>query len=672
MPQYSANIDNGVAIEPQKAPPNPSILIDNNYFPEEVFDTSPDSLLFKFFQSLVGPSGIGWLRKNLFEARMILEEHGFQNNQLDQFYSNPLNLSRNITNTPFAESYTEDPKGILTREEWNVLKSKDEAYRSRILDFLHAARLGNTPEGIKLAARSAVGYSFDLIENYQYMFDQHSDEVIGLESFRSEKYSKIYNANEITLIPNQEKSQTLIKKITFANSEGVGVHFETISSGYITIKLAGEVAEINWDITTGITSFDIETALANFNAVGTGNVLVTGDIASGFIVKLFNHYSDIVDQSFDVESQLFDKYNLDIPISATVETSWFNQPSVEVRSLNEYDSKLVDSAVEKLKPVNSYISYGQGQGVYENQEINTVASSSKYFEVIKYVKGSNKIQWPTPNAIYWIEAGIEKESPKVLNDLQQHYKYFHKPVSIISYSNDVAPLTFPVDPINFNKSQHSGFFNKEFADTFSLSDYLQNSKRELSQVDKVDYAIASFPEPLAITSRADQYAASYVNGIYPMTDELLTIVQQTSDYTNKSNFWASVEAVDGSESLEIDLGAPKAVNFVTFQIFKTPLDIEISYDKLGQGGTRSFVPVTPDSNFPFASSMHFDSSEIRLPWRYITFSFFDKYGDIPFTQYIKIKFTRRNNEAFQSTVNGQTRNNPWPVLVKNLRIGRNV
>ena len=428
MPQYSANIDNGVAIEPQKAPPNPSVLIDKDYFPEEVFDTSPDSLIFKFFQSLVGPSGIGWLRKNLFEARMILEEHGFQNNQLDQFYSNPLNLSRNITNTPFAETYAEDPKGILTREEWNTLKSKDEAYRSRILDFLHAARLGNTPEGIKLAARSAVGYSFDLIENYQYMFDQHSDEVIGLESFRSEKYSKIYNANEITLIPNQEKSQTLIKNITFTNSEGIGVNFETISGGYITIQLGGEVAEVNWDVTTGITSFDIATALGNFNSVGVGNVAVTGSIESGFTIKLFNHYSDIVDQSFSVKSELFDKYNTEIPISASVDTFWFNQPSAEIRSLNEYDSKLVDSAVEKLKPVNSYISYGEGQGVYENQEINTVASSSKYFEVIKYVKGSNKIQWPAPNSVYWIEAGIEKESPKVLNDLQQHYKYFHKPV----------------------------------------------------------------------------------------------------------------------------------------------------------------------------------------------------------------------------------------------------
>ena len=82
-PDYTEVIDQSFFIEPLGGPQNPTNYLDR--FPDEVYNKSIDSHLVKFLYSLLGPAGIGWLRKNYLEARLQLEEYGVDLFNLDSF-----------------------------------------------------------------------------------------------------------------------------------------------------------------------------------------------------------------------------------------------------------------------------------------------------------------------------------------------------------------------------------------------------------------------------------------------------------------------------------------------------------------------------------------------------------------------------------------------------------
>jgi hypothetical protein len=667
-PTYNAVIDQTFFVEPNKSSANVKMLIDQGWFPEEIFDTSPDSILSKFFESLMGINGVGSLRKTFYESRLVLEANHLQNEQLEKFYTNPLKFSKNITSTPFYENYTEDPFGVLTKQQWDTLRAKDESYRNRVLDFLHAARLGGTVEGLKLAAKSAAGYEVDLIENYQYMFDQHSDDVIGLESYRSNQSFRNYDANEFTFVPNQEISRIIYKKVNFKI-------LNPVDSGSIVISFNGEEATVLLNSTSKtITALDLYTVISNFKSVGSGNVSVKGSLSSGFEIKFFNNYSDRADTSFKIVSKLYTQMDKTNPIEVFITDYQFTNPSDEVSGINQYDRYLINEVIERIKPVNSYGTYSTGESNYQNQIYSKVSSSSAYHEVINYVTGSNSIQWPPVNKTNWIESEIEKVASKTQNASSQHYRCFHSPIKIAAYNdealNDASYLSnFSTIASNDGYlSEHAGPFNKIFADTFRNVPFLQNVSN--SEIKKANLALADFAQPLDVTSRSEEYDTSYVNDLYPITDDLYPIIQNNSTYSGQYKFWASNEKTSGSEYLEVDLGSPKAINFMTAQIFKLPIDIEITYDQIGSGSTRSFQSVIPQSNSLFIKSLYFNPSEKSIPWNYLTYNFTDKYGNIPFARYIRIKFTRRSDFFLSKKTDGSF--NPWPVLVKNLRIGRNV
>jgi hypothetical protein len=669
-PQYETIVDQSVFVEPIKSSPDADILIDK-YFPESNFDTSKDSVLHKFLRSILGPAGVGLIRKDLFHARRILEEHGFQNNQLEKFYADPLRFSRNITSTPFSESYSEDPLGILTVEQWQDIQAKDRNYRNRAMDFLHAARLGGTPDGVRMAAKSAAGYEFDLVENYKYMFDQHSDEVIGLENLRGNKTVKINDSSEFILIPNQEVSRTLIKHIKFEDADLIVKGFIKLSFGSKAITITYRQTDSEF-YPKGITALDLQNALSWLSSVGKGNVTVKGNIIDGFEIKLFNNYSDQFSKSFAITSLL--KYKLSsadrdqtaisYPDSKiTISETWARESFNEIVSINQYDANLISSAVDKIKPFDSYGTYYSGQSVYQNHPINTVSASSSYYEVTRHITGNNSIAWPEPVNGHWIESGIEKQAPKVQNQLKQHYQGFHQPLDVVAYSND--------DPTNNSFKQ--GNFDPNFKEVFRDVSYVykQNNNSEYLPT----WALADFPEVINIDSKSEKYNLSYFNSVYPATSQITSIVSNIGKYTSSEQFWASNESTNGSESLEIDLGAVKAVNFISFETFKVPVDIEIFYDVAGIKKQKTFVPVVPEFDLYYNKSLNFDYNQTSLPWKYLSYNFTDRYEKMIFARYIKIRFTRKTDDANiflpkRGTFKEQL--SPWPVFVKNLRIGRNV
>lgn len=690
-PQYETSVDQNVFVEPIKSATRPNVLIER-YFPEENYDTSIDSTLTKFVKSILGEAGVGLIRKEFFEARLVLEEYGFENDQLEKFYADPLRFGRNITSTPFSENYDEDPLGILTIEQWRTIQSKDQAYRNRSIDFLHGARLGGTVEGIKLAAKSAAGYEFDLIENYNFIFNQHSDEVIDLESYKSDATARIYDSSEFILIPNQETSRTLIQSVVFQNSE-------LITEGYIKIFFASNSVTVPFVTSEGvvrpkgITSLDIYNALASLPEIGAGNLQVTGSLATEFKIKIFNNYSDQFAKSFYIESYL--KYKLNsvdrdfqaIPYPSTkikISQSWASLNSNETNEVNQYDAHLINAAIDHIKPIDSYASYFPGQSIYQNQPVKNMTASSAYYEVVRHISGNELISWPEPKNGHWIEPGVEKESPRVKSQLSQHYQGFHQPVSIIAY-NDEAEADpnylneFPSTESSFSQnleymSQKSGEFDSNFVQAFRLASYLRNRNPDF--INLPSYALANFAEPLNIDTKSEKDNLYYVNGHIPATDSVLSIANEINQYYGSSFFWSSDEGSEGAEILEIDLGSPKAINFLTFETFKVPVNISIYYDVIGIGNKRSFAPVVPESDLYFNTSLEYNYNSSSIPWQYLSYNFTDKSKKIIFSRYIKIKFTRKTDETSiflpkRKKVVGEELS-PWPVFVKNLRIGRNV
>jgi len=159
-PTTAITINQNLLLEPLRAPVHPHSNLDN--FPEEVYNKSPDSVLVKFLNALLGPSGAGWIKRNYLDVRLMFEESGIELNRLEDFYGNPLKFGRLL-----SEKYDYETTGNLERGAWNEIKAKDEAYRNRVMDFLHGARLGGTVDGITLAARSGLGYNVKIIENYK-------------------------------------------------------------------------------------------------------------------------------------------------------------------------------------------------------------------------------------------------------------------------------------------------------------------------------------------------------------------------------------------------------------------------------------------------------------------------------------------------------------------------
>jgi hypothetical protein len=725
-PTTTVTVNQDYLIEPLTGPSHPKKYLDR--FPEEIYDTSVDSTLVKFLYALLGPSGAGWIKQNYLEVRKVFEENGLQLDQLEKFYGNPLRFGRNL-----EEIYNDETTGALPRSASNTISAKDSIYRNRVIDFLHAARLGGTPDGMMFAAKSGAGFEVDIIENYKYMFDQHSDEVIGLQRMGTVSNDNATdNVGEFIIIPNRENSQTVVQTITFDNQNSTQGYFTltfndqttlngnqgynvgtvtqsgktitgseaTFTSAMIggTITITGQDNKITgvdpvnnlltvqnaatiasgtaFTITFGgltntATSFDVLTALSNLLNIGIGNITVTGSMYSGFKITFTNALSGLATNLIKINSYLKDAVGN--VVNGTVSMDYIEQPGAEISNISTKERHLIDSALDKIKPVNTLATYKANQSVYQNQVVNNTFANSEYYEVLRYVTGSDKIEWPKTDSVYWIEKGIEKEAPRIYGDMQQHYTNFHTPAGVYGYSSSTlldSNYSTNIGTALSNNlakyiSMHIGVFNNDFLKTTFNRDVV-NKSAGVFTVKDASRALAHFAENPIITTQSDYSGTPFVNGIYPVGDKYQPILKDVLNYKDKDDFWASTERFAGeSDYLEIDFGQPKAINFMSLQVCKSPVDIEISYDEIS-GSTRNFVTVTPEALFPFHKSLYYSPDQKGNPWESLAYNFTDYATDLIFTRYIRIKFTRRSDKFLPSA------KTPWPILVKNLRLGRSV
>ena len=641
-PDYTEVIDQSFFIEPLGGPQNPTNYLDR--FPDEVYNKSIDSHLVKFLYSLLGPAGIGWLRKNYLEARLQLEEYGVDLFNLDSFYGDPLRFGRIL-----EEIYDDDPRGLLNREQWETIRAKDAAYRARALDYVRGMRLGNTPAGMQLVARSGLGHSVEIVEHYKWLYDQHSDDPLGLTRF-----GVTQSTEEMVILPRRELAQSEIQQITISGN---------VTGGFFTIGFNGsETANIAY------TSGDRETIrafLESIPTIGPGNVEVQGGPLPSMPIQIY-FTGQLANR--DVPPLYTTNSLIGSGVGIIVETLRGGIDGTdEIGVIPPRDQHYLIQALEHLRPQTTIITYQQGSGAQSRILWNNIASTSNYTEVIRYVTGTTGILWPAVTSRYWIEQGIEHEGHRVRGDLQYHYTGFHEVSRAVAYTEaaladpDYADLNALMDGLA--PDEHVGSYTNYQRSLFT---FLGGTDSQVQNY--ASFVMADYAEPLVVTTQQDESAGSghMINGIYPAEYQDLPGVP-TVKYRHEQ-FWGSTERTEGVDYLELDLGSVRPVNYITFEASRKPYTIGLDFDVLDQGTTRRFCTAQPHPTLPSNWSLGFSPS-FTTPWDQVTLNFVDRRGKMIYTRFLRLSFARRNdsNSPFVGP-NGDQR--PYSIEVRNLRVGR--
>lgn len=632
-PIYSESITQHHILEPLLGPGRLAEYLDR--FPDELYHKAPESHLIRLLSILVGPSGVGELRRQAFEQRLITEANGLELFDLDAFYANPFAFGR-IT----EELYEDDPFGLLTREQWETIKAKDEAYRSRAIDFMNGARAGNTPLGMKLVARSGLGHEVEIIENYKYFFDLHSDNPIGLDY-----YGKTSELQEFIVLPRQETPRNEEQTITITGQP---------TSGNFVLRFKGEITT---PIAYDADLYDVQNALEALPSIGANNVRVRGGPAPDFpfTVRFVNQlYATDVPELIPEGDFAGGSYP-DIDVDTTI--SGLNQED-EVIHVSSKVKHNLQTALDRVRPVTSIPTIGEAQNLHRRQNWKSAVASSEFNEVVRYVTGQPAVPWPPVDSLHWIERNVEKEAPRAVKDMQYHYNGFHnvRDVNVSSY--------------------HVGRFNPI---QFKRYRYLNSKDDTLAYTG--DRITADYFEPLNVTTYAFDSRSldatmplamrrgktGMINGHYP-TNYVGLPETPTIKY-KEEQFWASQERPDGPETVELDFGVVRAVNYLYMEVSRKPLDIAIDIDLLDDEEERTYVPVTPGAVFP--STVSYDAGD-QNPWVGLEFHFEDAYHRVPFTRYLRITFTR-DADPLDFLIDPRTgATTPWSIEARNLRVGRNI
>lgn len=647
LPTLTSYVDQNWFLEPLKGPKAPSSYLER--FPEEVYNTGPDSRLTKFMYVLLGPSGVGFLRQNALEARLALEEMGLELFDLDLFYGEPLRFTR-VT----EEVYDEDPNGLIDRESWDAIRARDAQYRSRVLDFLDGARAGNTPLGMAYVARSGLGHEVAIIENYRALFDERSDDTLDLDH-----YGKTRFLEEMIVLPRREVQLSEVQVVTITGSP---------DGGTLVLVFNGETTDpIAWDAPAQ----NVQTFLEDLPSIQPGDVEVTGgpgpDIP--WRIRFMGRWS--ARNTPQIRSVNSLTGGTDPQIQSTTVQSGVDVAD-EVAYISPSDQHHLIEAIDRIRPQIVIPTIGEAPGLRSRQLWQTSYATSEYDEVVRYVTGNPNVAWPGRDTISWIEASVEHQAPKPVQQRQYHYVNYHNIVGVAAFTEEAVEDPDYGDSetlsiMEAHKSEHIGPFNEIQRLVFP---FLGESS-SISQFTS-DMATADYAEPLTVQAvvqdGTDTTLTQLVNNAYPI--EYVDLPGVPSIQYAHDQFWSSKERVEGTEYLEIDLGSVQAINTIQFEITQKPTDIEMAFERLDQSARRIYEPVRINTEESSNTSISF-APENQNPWSFVEYNFNDVRGGLIFTRYLRIGFTRRNNSFSPFTIEDNSYY-PWSIDVRNLRVGRNI
>lgn len=633
-PTISETVDTRPLVEPLGGPEGLSTYLDR--FPEELYSHAVDSHLVRLLYTLVGPAGVGWLRQEYLRARLQFEERNLEAVDLDRFYASPFQFARIAD-----EIHDEDPAGLIDREAWDRIRAQDARYRNRAMDFFAGGRLGNTPEGLHLVARSGLGHEVEIIENYRSLYDEHSDDRLGLDHF-----GKTRLAEEFIVLPRREISATEVQTITITGEP---------TGGFLSLVLDGRTTG---DIARNALADVVQDALAALPNIGEGNVEVTGGPGPSlpWVVTFTGSLSGRAISELGVNNSLTGGTTPYVTVTT-------NQGGVDAADETVYipdrDAHHLQMALDKIRPVHTIPTIGQAPGLRTRVPWRSVFAASEDAEVVRYVTGSVNIHWPPRDSVNWIELGIEHAAPR-RSTMTTSYQGFHDVASIHAYVGEARDDPDYADAAIWDRfdlrSEHIGQFQ---AIQQALFPVLENPPEGQLTADR---ALADYAEPILVSDVIPgDSIRSLINESYPADYVTLPGVPALK-YVDEQ-FWASLERTQGAECIEIDLGRVCAVNYLSFEVTRKPLSIDVDYDVAGLFPTRDFRPVTTSS--PLEVHLSTDSQN---PWQRVEVNFTDATGAVSLTRLLRLTLNRAEPSSFTDGVNEL----PWSVEIRNLRVGRNI
>lgn len=618
IPGFSDTVRQNFLLEPLGGPRDTFYYL--HRFPEEIYNKSPDTHLYKFMRALLGENGVNWIKKNHFEARVGLEELGVDMFDLDAYYGSPFGFGRIL-----EEEFEDDPFSLIDKTQWEQIKAKNARYRNRALDYMNGARAGNTPLGMRLAAKSGLGHDVEIIENYKYLFDVHSDDPLGLTY-----YGKTLSTEEMIVLPRREVGSSEIQQVYIygePNAPNTGSFYFLYNGIYSNLYTyeyddGGGIDVLNTIPWNG-TRDHVRLALEAIPEIGPGNVDVQGGPGPNlpWAITFTGQLAARDVPELQIIHNLSYSGDLDQPIVAKVVTLYGGREAIdEVVNIPPKDEYTLQSAVDRIRAQTTIMTLGESRGLRERNNWNVAAATSEYTEVVRYVTGASFVKWPAPDparTYLWIESAVEKEAPRVYNDLQYHYMGWHNIASVESSSNFLSTAS-TITP---------------------------------------DQALADYAEPLHVTSATENpagQAASFVNGIYPTEYQDLPGVPPVRYAAEQ--YWSSL-ARAGDEYLTILLPFVSCINYVSMDINRDPVQVDIDYDLRDQGEDAVWTPVTPVE--PYSNVLTPSLDQMAATWASVGLTFTQGNGGLIWTRAIKIKLSRIG------TYTGT-------IKIRNLRVGRNV
>jgi hypothetical protein len=640
-PDVTTVINQQVFIEPLGGPKHPISYLDA--FPETLYNKSLDSNLVALMYTLLGPAGVGTLKQNYLQARLNIEANGLRTTELDAFYAEPFSFARLA-----FETYTDDTEGLLNNEQWEKIQESDSSYKNRAINYLKAVRAGGTLLGITLAAKSALNRAVEIVENYHALYDGFSDDPLGIELIGLTK-----STEEIILLPRQEHPQSAQQTISIEEGNAIAGTFK------LTMPLGpgrkGE--EIQNTSTTYALPFDVDfeeltLALEALPVIGKSNVSVTGGPFPGnlLVISFTNELADKpMPQFLITQNSLADNEEHLIEIEVAVNQVGASADGEEAAIPIE-DWYFAQDAINNIKPVTCILTPGKAPGLTKRQIPNATFADSEFIEVLRYVTGKRGLPWPPVSATTWIEPGVENEAPVAINGQHANYVNFHNVAAAVSYTEEG---TEHLEELENYKDEHIGPYSAAQQAQYPFLATFQNPREEFKAID----AAVSSPELLTTKVGPEPL----VNYIYPAAYQNLAQIAGAPSET--APFWSSLESLEGSDFLEIDLGIVQAVNFISFESSQKPFKISVNYDLLDAAPARRFIPVTlvNEREAQSIQSTSYEAKNINQ-WSIITMNVNTSLNTMIYTRFIRLEFARPlEGLPF-----------PYSAEVRNLRIGRNV
>lgn len=170
------------------------------HFDEPVYSATPDTILYKFIDAICGDAGAGSLKKEIFMQRLSGAITGIYGSDLDYIFGNMHFLSRAPSEGYPYNTMTQ----MLTADQWNEVRVKDQWYRNRITEFFQACTSGGTTDGIRQAVHAACSVDCEIFETWRYMDNFGLIDNLGRSpvAVRNEVVIKPYKA---TLEPQERR-----------------------------------------------------------------------------------------------------------------------------------------------------------------------------------------------------------------------------------------------------------------------------------------------------------------------------------------------------------------------------------------------------------------------------------------------------------------------------------